>query len=381
MPRSSALRFYQFSAAHALLIGLLPFYLPALLWQAGQSLADIAVFIAIGGFSYAACLLAWDALRARHAFPVLVVPSFVLWLAVVAATVFDPEFATTPLTAALYGAYGCFYWMTQRLLFVECTGPDNTGRRFGNAQILVTVLLKVGILCGGFLWDRAGAGSVLTVAVVLGLVTTVASLRLSWPTHTRVPASRPRDLVGFSDRHRSRAVFLVDGVFLFAESFFWVITLYALADQNIANLGVLVVVLSAVLSVVFYLIKNRLDTAPPHRIYVLAVLGYAASWGLRGAVDLAGGATWSYVVIVLIAFLTALFRLVFNKRFFDVARLEQPHAYIVAKSQWSQLALGVGYLACALTVFGGLSPTWALPLFYALLVPLTGVYLRYRAAL
>ena len=145
-----------------------------------------------------------------------------------------------------------------------------------------------------------------------------------------------------------------------------------------AQLGLLVVALSAVLALVFYVIKNRLDALEPKRVFVAAVLGYTVSWLLRGAVDGFGGTVWDYPAIVLIAFLTALFRLVFNKRFFDIARSNDPDYYIVAKSHWSQVAMAVLYLGFAWSVFGGMGGAASLPLFYAALIPLSLIYLRYR---
>lgn len=374
-----ARRFYQFSAAHALLIGALPFYLPALLLQGGESLADISVFVALSGLSYSATLLLWDRLRAQGSYLPMATLSFTLCAALALAIVQDPHFDTVHITAVLYGAYGCFYWMTQRLLFVESSQSVNTGRRFGNAQILVTVLLKVGILGGGFLWERQGAHTVLVVLIGFCALAACTSLFLSWPSISQPRHYRIEQVLRLRDAHGSRTVFSIDGVFLFAESFFWVITLYAFSNHDLRQLGVLVVVLSALLAAVFYLIKNRLDAIAHERVYVAAVLGYAASWLLRGVIEQSPGTLWDYPLIVLIAFLTALFRLVFNKRFFDTARARESHFYIAAKSHWSQLALCAIYLCLAAALFQPIEASVALPVFYGLLVPLTLVYLRYRA--
>ncbi len=39
--------FYRFAGIHSLLIGLLPFFIPVLLWQQGYRLTEVSAFIAL----------------------------------------------------------------------------------------------------------------------------------------------------------------------------------------------------------------------------------------------------------------------------------------------------------------------------------------------
>ncbi len=389
--------FYQFAGVHSLLIGLLPFYLPALMWQNGLTLADICWFVALNGAGYLLTLYVWDRIRQRLGWRRVIAVSFILELAVVASIVADNSLSAIHLIALLNGAYGCFFWMSQRLLFVQCTDSHNTGNKFGNFQIVVMILLKVGILAGGYLWEMWGAASVFWVT--LGLVFPVVLYHLCshLPADLNASIEPPlglKSMMTYRDKNRSRLVFFGDGLFLFAESYLWVITLYFISGQDLSMLGVLVVSLSILLAILYYVIKNTLDHLNPPRVYFLAVFGYCLSWLLRGLVDADGDDLWIYPMIVVIGFFTAFFRLAFNKRFFDLSKQKKTHDYIVLKSYYSQLGVCVFYslMGMAVMILSGslLSPV-SIPLLsclkdpvailqwcYWALTPAALIYLLYR---
>ena len=373
--------FYQYSGTHSLLIGLLPFFLPALMWLKGQSLSQISSFIAVNGIGYLLTLYYWDRIRIRFGWNWLLVATLILELALVGSIVLDQDFTAINLIALLNGAYGCFFWMAQRTLFAHCTNSSDTGVKFGNFQIVVMVLLKTGILVGGYLWEKWGASSVFLVTVCIVVPAITYYSRVSLPESLMATAPAPitlNSIAGFRDSSNSRVIFLIDGFFLFAESYFWVITLYIISGENLVTLGVLVVSLSIVLAVLFYLIKNRLDKIRAQQAYVIGVLGYVLSWLLRGAVETGESQYWVYPLIVFIAFLTALFRLVFNKRFFDLAAKADNHRYIVLKSYYSQLGVAVLFAITALALLEVTEPLMALKTFYWVLAPLALIYLLYR---
>jgi hypothetical protein len=202
----------------------------------------------------------------------------------------------------------------------------------------------------------------------------------------------------YRDKNRSRLVFFVDGLFLFAESYFWVITLYFISGQNLSMLGVLVVSLSILLAIFFYVIKNRLDNLNLQRVYVMAVFGYCLSWILRALVDADGGDFLMYSMIVVIGFFTAFFRLAFNKRFFDLSKQKKAHDYIVVKSYYSQLGVFVFYVLIGISIAMITSPhslsnsvlnsllinlkgpVVILQWCYWMLTPIALIYLLYRTA-
>jgi hypothetical protein len=367
--------------------------LPALMWQSGLTLADICWFVGLNGVGYLLTLYIWDRIRQRLGWSKVIAISLILELAVVSAIVVDNSLTAIHFIALLNGAYGCFFWMSQRLLFVQCTGRHNTGHKLGNFQIIVMILLKVGIVIGGYLWEMWGAASVLLLTLVLVFPMVLYHLFSHLPADLNASIDPPLGLklmINYRDKNRSRLVFFGDGLFLFAESYLWVITLYFISGQDLSVLGVLVVSLSVLLAILFYIIKNKLDHLNPQRVYFLAVFGYSLSWLLRGIVDADGGDLWIYPMIVVIGFFTAFFRLAFNKRFFDLSKQKKTHDYIVLKSYYSQFGVCVFYGLMGMAVLI-LSESVSTPLLsslkdpvtilqwcYWILTPTALIYLLYR---
>jgi MFS family permease len=131
----------------------------------------------------------------------------------------------------------------------------------------------------------------------------------------------------------------VDGFFLFAESFFWLITLLLLAHESFSSLGIMVLSLAVVFGVLFYLLKNTIDRLGRKRVYLLAVLLYALSWALRGFTHDQLSLQVLYLYLITITFCTTFFRLAMNKRFYDLAKLTRSHDYLVLKSYYSQFSI------------------------------------------
>jgi len=150
--------------------------------------------------------------------------------------------------------------------------------------------------------------------------------------------------------------------------------------QSFWRLGILVIVLGLVFSLLFWLIKNRIDHLPRQKVYVIAVAGYALSWMLRLVVDEPFPTSGLFLLLVTITFATSFFRLAFNKRFFDLARHCGRHRYLLLKSYWSQAAIAVTFLAMALLAHAtGLAQgTRLLDLGYLLAALCTPLYLLYR---
>ena len=58
-----------------------------------------------------------------------------------------------------------------------------------------------------------------------------------------------------------------------------------LTQENVMQLGLIIVGLSALLALIFLVIKKYIDRANVKLIYFVAVIGYALSWLLRGQFD------------------------------------------------------------------------------------------------
>ena len=191
------------------------------------------------------------------------------------------------------------------------------------------------------------------------------------------PSIRISDLISFKDRYYSRLIFAVDGVFLYLESYFWLISLFLLVGESFVKLGLVVIGLALFLGVLFFLIKNRIDRLQVQKVYRVAVLLYALSWVMRGSITSDMSYSLQMCMIVLIGFSTSFFRLAFNKRFFDLAGLSIGYDYIFFKSYYSQF-----FLACTLLLFAVILQVSSrsvelLPFIYWIAAGLTFIYLKY----
>ena len=371
---SMASLFYRFAGFHSLLIGLLPFYIPILLWQQGYRLVEISLFIAITGIGFVIAMSGWEALYKKAHWRTLLVASFVTELLLVSSLIAEQSMVILIIAALLNGIYNCFYWITQRTMFSALTqqqAQSNTGKHYGNFQIIIVILLKAGILIGGYLLAE---NLLYWLLAISGLLSVIAMFML--PNNreaTELAITNNGSELGW----RRQVIFALDGVFLFFESYFWVLTLYFITDNNVMNLGFLVVGLTIMLSLIFWLIKNKIDGLNQYYVFYAAVLLYALSWLFRGTIN---DQQEEYVIfgsIMLIAFLTSFFRLSFNKLFFDDANKKRPLDFILAKSYLSQGGMVVffGVLALIITMVGETKTT--LSLLYWCVVPIALLYALY----
>ncbi len=346
--------FYQYLGLHSLLIGIFPFFIPVFLWKQGFELGEISLFIAAAGLGFCLGLYAWDRLRRGISLFALILVSLLLELLLLwNVYVLGMRFNVLLLLGVCYGVYNSFFWTTQRALFFERLEPGNSGRRYGNLQIYVGLMLQVGIVAGGVLLEQAGYGYVVMVSAILGLAGLVMFQWQKPSTPQALIAFAPVSLgaiLSFRDADGSRMAFIIDGVYLFLESFFWVISLFLLAHESFARLGLLVLSLALIFGLMFYLLKNTIDRLGRRRIYRISVVLYAASWGLRALVDDDLPLAVLFVALVLITFCTSFFRLAMNKRFYDLARETLSHRYLVLKSYYSQLTILVVFALFGLVV-------------------------------
>ena len=57
--------FYLFTGFHSFLLGLLPIFIPVILWDKGLTLNQIAYFIALTAVGFVIALYYWDRLRMK----------------------------------------------------------------------------------------------------------------------------------------------------------------------------------------------------------------------------------------------------------------------------------------------------------------------------
>lgn len=372
--------YYLFLGFHGFLLGLFPFFLPVYLYKNSVSLSEIALFVSISGFGFVLTLWSWDRLR-KHRLRGMIIASLLFELSVLFCVYMGADLS---LIALFNGGYSCLYWMTQRILFFSAVSSDNSGRNFGNFQIFVLVVLKMGIFVGSMLLEKYSLTAVcfLSLAVVIialfaFLLSRTYSLEIPPALQVQQPI-RLSELISFKDRYGSRLVFALDGVFLYLESYFWLISLFLLVGESFVKLGLVVIVLALVLGILFYLIKNRIDRLQPQKVYGGAVLLYALSWAMRGSISGDMNFSLQMCMIVSIAFCTSFFRLAFNKRFFDLAGSSTGYKYIFLKSYYSQF-----FLAFAFLILGAILKNFSegeelLPFLYWISGGLTFLYLKYK---
>lgn len=344
--------YYLFLGVHSFLIGLFPFFLPVFLVKNGYTLVDISWFVGVTGISFTFSLFVWDRFYRVWSLFTTILISFVVELILLFLLTLGWDFGPIAILAIVNGVYNCLFWMVQRILFFASVNSHNSGRRFGNLQIFVTIVLKAGIFTGGLILDNIGVAGVFmlsTCFVLLALYTLYGiKNQLELPSSLiERKAMLLKDIRKMRDKHRSRSVFIFDGVFLYLESYFWLITLFHLTSESFYTLSLLVIGLAIGFSVLFYLIKNRIDGLPVQRVYATGVVLYILSWLLRGCLDLQFDGAGLYLLLIGITFCTSFFRLVFNKRFFDLAQITTGYTYIFYKSYVSQFFLGVFFIMFA----------------------------------
>ncbi|MCO4837287.1 MAG: hypothetical protein KC426_04225 [Oceanospirillaceae bacterium] len=356
--------FNIFVAVHFFLNGLLPLYVPVYLIQRGYDLEWVTAFVAVSTVGFLAGLYVWKKWYFNYGLKPIIVASFVAQLCLITSlALFDHVFWLV-VSALLYGVVNCFLWTSQRVLFLALMDSlkqaSATGRLLGNFQILAVVAIKLGLLVGAFLLAQNSFFTLVALATIVAIGGTAVLVKGApsstlWSKKLSIKTNELgltwRQMLVYRDGYYSSLTFYIDGAFLFAESFFWVISLYFLSQQNIQYLSFLLVALSIILGLVFWLLKNRIDQYDPQKVYWVAVIGYVISWGLRAQTNLEMPHLTMNLFILVIAFLTAFFRLSFNKRLFDNAQRQSPLLYILAKTYGSQMGAMIFFAGVTLGVY------------------------------
>ena len=241
------------------------------------------MLIGVSGISFALSLRCWQYASTRWSLKNLVALTFVLEILLVfvvglftmipGSALFQaqPAGANTATVGLLFaaisiglfnGIYNAFFWTTQRTLFIELLGKNDTGRQYGNFQIFVTLFLKAGILLGGFLLDNGGFVWLLAISAGISAASGVwltGSRTSNRILHQQSQRVGNRQSLVYTDKRGSRQAFAIDGIFLYLESHFWTLSLFLLVNEDYTRLGLAVILLAAGFAVMFYLIKNRID--------------------------------------------------------------------------------------------------------------------------
>lgn len=385
LAKSQQRQFYLFVCSHSFLIGLFPFFLPVYLYKQGLSMAQISFFIAASAVTFSSGMYLWDSLKNKLTPIQLLALCYVLEIVMVGSVVYagprlTDQSSLAYLIAATYGLYQCFFWTTQRALFMERSSSSNTGDRYGNFQIFVVVALKTGVFFGGLLLENQNIHLLFALSVISVIVSFLMVIKLPGKLHwpfLKTPRVSLKQVIQFKDKYRSREIFALDGFFLFIESYFWLLSLFLILKQSFMQLGVMIIAITVMLSVIFLVLKSKIDRLPEQLVYSLSIIGYGLSWVLRAFLDEDLSLFNQFIFLCLIAFLTALFRLAFNKRFYDIAVHYPKTPYILMKSYYSQVTLifAFGLLG---VIYIGQDIFISLNIGYWIAIVLTPLYFIYR---
>ena len=378
-------QFYLFVCSHSFLIGIFPFFLPVYLYKQGLNMTEISLFIALSAAVFSISMYYWDVLKSKLTPRQLLIVCYALELLLIFSFIttdahINQSHYLSYFIAASYGLYQCFFWTTQRALFIQRSSSDNTGNRYGNFQIFVVVFLKAGVFIGGLLLDKENAHLLFFVCVITVIISIIAMFKipgeLHWP-FLQWPRVSLTEIYQFKDKYRSKEIFALDGFFLFLESFFWLLSLFLILKQSFMQLGLMIIAITIALSLVFLVLKSRIDKLPEQLVYIISIIGYGLSWLLRANLNEELSLFNQFVFLCLIAFLTALFRLAFNKRYYDLAVHSPNTPYVLMKSYYSQGALVLFFIALSI-VFHYQDTLTSLNTGYWLALLLTPLYLIYK---
>lgn len=336
---------YNFLWIHSVIMWMYTFFLPLLLLKMNFSLSEISLFISITWLSYFIFLYIWDILRIKFWLKLLIYLSFLLEsLLIISWFALNDSILLLSITAFLYWWFNCFYWVTQRVLFISNIDKTNAWNSYWNVQIVSFLLIKLWVLIGSLLLENNSFVILLLSAVIINLSWIFYFSRMkidkkfldNFKEHKLLTF---KEVIRFKDDLKSKFIFILDGPFLYLESFFWIITLFFITDENYRNLWLLVITLTFSFSLFFILLKKNVDKINPKKILYIWVGLYSLSWLLRWFITTIKDEYLSYLLVLIIIFFTAFFRLIFNKQFFQTSKNTDTHKYLLIKSYYSQFSL------------------------------------------
>lgn len=372
----------QFVGIHTLLIGLFPFYLSVFLWNKGLELWKISFAVSLIALGFLVGMELWNRFRVKLSGRMFVGLSLLLEILMLVVLSLDVSMLWW-LVGFSYGMYNGVFWITQRMLFFDALESQQSGKQFGNLQILVFILLQMSILLGGLVLENFGFIGVLWGSVALSLVFLFGFL---WQSHweylfyevKKIPSLTFRDALHFKDEMSSRSIFLLDGPLLYLEGFFWLITLYQFTNENYFQLGLVVTVIALFFAASFWFLKNSIDRLPIRFTYRLGVFLYVSSWVLRAIVPELSSLKTIGIVVLILSFFTSFFRLTFNKRFFDVAHQTSGHRYVYFKSSYSQVSMLLFFALLGVLFFYVEAGLFELQMVYVVAAVCSLFFLKYR---
>jgi len=144
---------YIFTSIHSLLSGFFIFFIPVYLWKLWFNLSYISSFIAVTWLSFCIWIYIWDKIKKVKDINFIILLSFILEILLVSTWFFNNKAWFLYILAIIYWIYNCFFWLTQRILFLKEASHHNIWKKFWNIQIIAFILVKIWIFIGSYLLE------------------------------------------------------------------------------------------------------------------------------------------------------------------------------------------------------------------------------------
>ncbi len=335
---------YTFLFINTLITGIFGIFIPLHLFNTGFVFSEISFFLAFNSLSFMISLFFIERIISKYSLRSLMRMTFLLYGVMISAIFFLSSYKHFLLiTGIINGIYLSFFWIVQRILFLNSVKKGTVGRNFANLQIFVLIISKIAILTGSYMLDAYGFGITYFISlfiIILSLIVFSAikhnkSLLLFYK-----PMSLP-EIISFKDKYNSSFIFLIDGVFIYVEAYYWLLVIFLFMESSFFSTGILTVIVTSIFYALYLIIRSIIDRVSSEKLLIITVILYSFSWALRFMFDLPDNSLLSYLIITIIGFFTMLFRLVYNKIFFIIAKKTIKEKYIFLKSYYSQAVVTV----------------------------------------
>lgn len=340
---------YTFLFTNAFISGIFGLFLPIYLYKMGATFSNITLFIAINAFFYVITLRVIEYIIPKINLKHLTQITFLTYGIFITSIFFthDINFKNLLILGFFNGIYLSLFWTIQRLTFLTTINEKNLGKQISNIQLFIMFISKIGILIGGFILENLGFKYVFLITIILLSLSTLYTIfhktQSQNYTFTHYKPHTLKEILTFKDNHNSKLIFIFDGLFLYIESYIWLLVIF-LYVGSFFELGILIILFSVIFITIYSFIRKIIDKTPEKKLIKYKTIIYGFGWFLAGIFVFIENTKLQSVLILFIAFFNILFRLTFNKIFFKISKNTLKERYIFLKSYYSQFVIFLGFL-------------------------------------
>lgn len=345
---------YLFIFINALISGIFGIFLPVYLFDIGFLFSEVSFFIAISSFSYFLSLFILERIISKFTIKKLMIFTFIAYSLMISIIYLLAESRFFLLMVGiLSGIYLSFFLIIQRLLFLNSIEHSNIGEKFANIQIFVLLVSQIAILLGSYILENFDFKIVYSLSIILLFFSIILISKgnvknLKFEEQKQAYSVMTLNTIfNFTDKYNSKFIFSIDGIFLYLETYFWLLVIFLFLKSNFLSAGIMIILVTLVFYIFYLFIRRIVDKSNLKILFKMAVVFYSLSWILRFFFDLSPDDSISYLLIIIIGFLSMFFRLVYNKAFFKIAKETILARYIFLKSYYSQF-----FISCSFLIFG-----------------------------